>query len=389
MYIPLSLYHLLRGSAADQPGMNQMRYVFAAYLIAFGGGVQTFLLAFGIPMMPYAICLVPIGLALIWHAIATRKMMDFDVAIRKTFIYSVLAAALTAVYVGVAVSLAAIVQSRLLGSPSPFSYAAAAIAITLLFDPFRRRIQQWVDRRFPRESLNQTMLREATGNFVHEIKRPLVNISMPIQLAMADLKRLNPRDPPQSEVLESLRERLAFVLRQTHDAAEKIEAIQALATDDESPGDNIDLAEVFERALTNEADRLQSAGVRVQADVNGVCIIKGDRHQLEIALANVIRNAADAMLDQPAGRRLLCCNLHRKSTSIALCISDTGPGIGPQELGRLFEPWFTTKGSRGMGIGLYLAREIIQRHGGSVEVASAPGQGTTFRIDLPAVASSG
>ena len=64
-------------------------------------------------------------------------------------------------------------------------------------------------------------------------------------------------------------------------------------------------------------------------------------------------------------------------------LSDSGPGILPDDLNRLFEPWFTTKGSRGMGIGLYLSREIIRRHGGSVEAASHSGHGTTFPIGLP------
>lgn len=69
---------------------------------------------------------------------------------------------------------------------------------------------------------------------------------------------------------------------------------------------------------------------------------------------------------------------------VAVSVTDTGGGIAPEDIDRIFEPGFTTKGSRvGMGLGLPIARQTVDRHGGRIEVASAPGQGTTFTVHLP------
>jgi two-component system sensor histidine kinase HydH len=67
---------------------------------------------------------------------------------------------------------------------------------------------------------------------------------------------------------------------------------------------------------------------------------------------------------------------------VTIRISDTGKGIRPDELGRIFDPFFTTK-DKGMGIGLYLAKKIVEAHEGRIEARSGPGRGTTFIIHLP------
>ena len=85
----------------------------------------------------------------------------------------------------------------------------------------------------------------------------------------------------------------------------------------------------------------------------------------------------------PKDRRSLSCSLITNGKDLEVSIQDSGPGIAAKDLKKLFDPWFTTKGSHGMGIGLFLTREIIQRHGGSIEVSSTEGNGTTFVIRLP------
>ena len=68
---------------------------------------------------------------------------------------------------------------------------------------------------------------------------------------------------------------------------------------------------------------------------------------------------------------------------VAIVVADTGPGIPPERLARVFDPYFTTKGN-GLGLGLTIARRIVEAHGGSIEVESGPGRGTRFRVWLPA-----
>jgi signal transduction histidine kinase len=109
--------------------------------------------------------------------------------------------------------------------------------------------------------------------------------------------------------------------------------------------------------------------------------LEGDPHLLHQAFLNVLVNARQAM---PQGGRLtLRTRLERPGgRAVQVLISDTGVGIAPEHLGRIFQPFFTTK-SQGTGLGLAIAARVIEGHGGRIEVDSAPGRGTTFTIALP------
>jgi signal transduction histidine kinase len=106
--------------------------------------------------------------------------------------------------------------------------------------------------------------------------------------------------------------------------------------------------------------------------------ILGDRGQLQIVFANLIRNARDAM---PEGGtlRLEC---HREGSMTAITIQDTGEGIAPENITRITEPLFSTK-AKGMGLGLAIARDILERHHGNLSVTSQLGVGSSFTVHLP------
>ncbi len=97
-----------------------------------------------------------------------------------------------------------------------------------------------------------------------------------------------------------------------------------------------------------------------------------------MAIDNIIRNAVEAM---PAGGTLTV-HLRQENARAELSIEDTGPGILPENLSRLFEPLFTTK-EGGVGFGLALAKTVVERHNGSIEATSEPGKGARFTIRLP------
>src|SRR5205814_9303527 len=100
---------------------------------------------------------------------------------------------------------------------------------------------------------------------------------------------------------------------------------------------------------------------------------------------NLIVNAVDAM---PQGGSLkICCN--RKDDRLRLRFADTGTGMKEEVRERVFEPFYTTKGVHGTGLGLAVSYGIIERHQGLISVESKPGQGTTFYIDLPHVEQTG
>ena len=103
-----------------------------------------------------------------------------------------------------------------------------------------------------------------------------------------------------------------------------------------------------------------------------------DRNQIKQAFFNIIRNAMQAM----ANGGLLKISITSNDRFVIVSFTDTGPGIPPENLGSLFEPYFTTK-AEGTGLGLMIVQRIIRDHGGEIEVRSEPNKGTTFTLFLP------
>ena len=109
--------------------------------------------------------------------------------------------------------------------------------------------------------------------------------------------------------------------------------------------------------------------------------VLGDPTQLTRALQNVIVNAIQAATEQ---RGKVVVNCQEKDLYADIQVQDTGYGIAEEEIGKIFEPYFTTKqGKNGTGLGLYITRKVIDDHHGSIEVASTLGVGTTFTLRLP------
>ena len=110
-------------------------------------------------------------------------------------------------------------------------------------------------------------------------------------------------------------------------------------------------------------------------------VLLGDRSQLSIVFGNLIRNARDAM---PRGGTLRV-SAAREASMILVTVQDSGHGIPREQLSQIFEPLFSTK-AKGIGLGLSISRDIVDRHHGKLSVASDPGVGTTFSVQLPAAA---
>jgi signal transduction histidine kinase len=110
----------------------------------------------------------------------------------------------------------------------------------------------------------------------------------------------------------------------------------------------------------------------------------GDADQVRIVLANLVRNARDAM---PRGGRLTISG-RRAGGRLEVLVSDTGVGIAPENLARVTEPLYSTK-ARGLGLGLALARAILDKNRGSLSAASEPGRGSTFTVRLTTAAEGG
>jgi signal transduction histidine kinase len=113
--------------------------------------------------------------------------------------------------------------------------------------------------------------------------------------------------------------------------------------------------------------------------------VQGNAKQLEVVLVNLVKNAIEAMAEKTyhASTRELRIRVRQDPSDIVLELEDTGPGIKAEDQSRLFEPYFSTKGAGGTGLGLYLARRIMNTHGGAIAVQSSLSGGAKFIVSLP------
>jgi signal transduction histidine kinase len=114
--------------------------------------------------------------------------------------------------------------------------------------------------------------------------------------------------------------------------------------------------------------------------------IQGDRVQLQQVLLNLILNAAEAMASVEEGARELVISTEQVQAGVLVAVRDSGPGIDPTHLDRVFDPFYTTK-SCGTGMGLSICRSIIDAHGGKLWVEASEPRGALFQFTLPAVAA--
>lgn len=147
----------------------------------------------------------------------------------------------------------------------------------------------------------------------------------------------------------------------------------------------VDLASVVETTLGFVSEKLRRRGIEAVTDLGPAPSVLGDAERLQQLLLNLFLNAADAM---PEGGELRVA-VAPEDDRVRVVVEDTGMGIDPDHLPRLFEPFFSTKpAGRGSGLGLAVVKGIVADHGGEIDVESEPGRGTTFTIRLPVAGSS-
>ena len=141
-----------------------------------------------------------------------------------------------------------------------------------------------------------------------------------------------------------------------------------------------DVNEVLSCLLDFLAPELAAAKVEVRRELEpGVPTVRADEGQLRAVFLNLLRNSREAM---PRGGTVVV-RTRRYEGGVEVELSDTGGGIPPEDLTRIFEPFYSTK-ERGTGLGLAFTRQVVEEQGGSIRCESAVGQGTTFVIRMPA-----
>ena len=164
----------------------------------------------------------------------------------------------------------------------------------------------------------------------------------------------------------------------------RVRIIRGLLEHTRRPGEAapIDIGPLLDSIVNLMRPRLAAGRVTLEADLSPLLPqIWGQRDELEMALLNLVSNALDAM----PGGGVLRVSTTSADSQVTIVLSDSGAGIPPELLPRVFDPWVTTKPEgRGTGLGLSISRDVITRFGGTVDVASEPGHGATFTIRMPA-----
>ena len=210
------------------------------------------------------------------------------------------------------------------------------------------------------------------AGFAHELNNPLTSI-----LGMAELLQ-------EGEAPESVRKQMVILQQQARRAAEIVQNLMYFSRPP-APGKSlIDLSELVQRTLHLHAYSLRKSNITVDfLKESSLPPVSGDAHQLMQVFLNLVLNSEQAMREV-RDHGTLRIRINQDDKSISVVFQDDGPGISPEILPNIFDPFYTTKRpGRGTGLGLSICKAILREHNGNVEAASGPGGGAVFTVTLP------
>jgi signal transduction histidine kinase len=271
--------------------------------------------------------------------------------------------------------------------PAPrLSEATLNIAITPLVSKDQERIGRLIiiDDVTDRAELEQRLVQAdklssiglLAAGVAHEVNTPLAVISTYAQM----LAKQVAEDSQKSLILEK-------IAKQTFRASEIVNSLLNFSRTSTTTYAGVNLNKVIQETLSLLEHQFTKSGIQIHTELDPeMALIHGNAGKLQQVFLNLFLNARDAM----GTGGTLEVRSWTEGLGARVEVSDTGHGIAPENLHRVYDPFFTTKGAKkGTGLGLSVTYGIIQEHGGSIEVSNRRGGGATFRVELPlAVAGS-
>ena len=224
-----------------------------------------------------------------------------------------------------------------------------------------------------------TALGEMASTLAHEINQPLTAIANYLKGCRRILQRM------EGQEVAMLEGAVNQAAEQALRAGQVIRHLREFVARGESERHIEALPKLVQEASALALVGAREKGIRVsyQFDPNAPLVL-ADRIQIQQVLLNLIRNAIEAMQDEPRREMAIATRALVGEGLVEVSVTDTGTGIEPEVLTRLFQPFVTTK-KHGMGVGLSICRTIVESHGGKIWIESEVGRGTTFRFTLRAV----
>jgi PAS domain S-box-containing protein len=267
--------------------------------------------------------------------------------------------------------------------PLELSIAPIQDRENILFVGFVRDITELHALRLARAELAGVTRRMAMGemaaSIAHEIKQPLTAI---VANGNAGLRWLSNATPD----IERARAVLKRIVNDTHHASEVIDSIRSMFKNESQAKTPQDLNKVIREALMLVRVEVENQRVSICTELSAeLPQILANQVQLRQVIVNLIMNAIDAMSTVKDRVRVLRIKTEvHKLNGVLITVEDSGTGIDPQNLDRIFDTFFTTK-PHGMGMGLSICRSIVESHEGDLSVVPAEPHGSIFRVSLPTI----
>jgi signal transduction histidine kinase len=221
----------------------------------------------------------------------------------------------------------------------------------------------------------------------HEVNTPLAVISSYAQMLGKQLRSDEATHARLQPVLEKITE-------QTFRASEIVNGLLNFSRMGSVDFGRVDVNLMVRDTVLLLEHQMRSAGVAVATELSeDLPVVAGNRGKLQQVLVNLVLNAKDALQEKGSGSvRILTA---RTSKGMEIRVEDNGVGMSPEVLRKIYDPFFTTKSNpkegqrKGTGLGLAVTYGIVQEHAGTIEVSSTLGEGTVFRLELPAADTAG
>ncbi|MCG2595458.1 MASE1 domain-containing protein [Ramlibacter sp. XY19] len=265
---------------------------------------------------------------------------------------------------------------------APVDVAGEACEISMARDITAQR-QAEIEAQDQRQQLTHltrvASLTDFSGTLAHELNQPLTAILSNAQAAL----RMLSNDPPNIAEVRSI---LRDIAEADKRAGVLIHHLRLLMKNSDEEFTQIEANHVVQEVLDLAQGEFLLRKVELKTSFcRDLPLLQGDQVQLQQLVLNLVLNACEAMQNSGRPERVLSVDTqHGADGTVQILVSDTGPGIKPELLGRVFEPFYSTK-ANGLGLGLSICRKIAAHHGGTLSVQNNHGGGATFRCALPPV----